>query len=252
MLKFSAVLLVALLAGCSLTRSGEDPVQVRLNDLDARLAKLERIMSNQTLLDMAQHQDALQADLRTLRGQVDELQNSVDAMRKQQRDLYADLDRRMGGAGGAGVPAAPAAPGLVAPGAAPSGGAASAEQAAYVQAFEALKSSNYAASIAGFKQYLASYPTSDLADNAQYWLGEAYYVTRDYDNAEVAFRAVGERWPNSRKAPDALVKLGFTQFELKHFSQARATLTLVTQRYPETEAARLAADRLKRLPTDAQ
>jgi len=249
MLKFSAALIFAMLAGCSLTRSGEDPVQVRLNDLDARLAKLERIMSNQTLLDMAQHQDALQADLRTLRGQVDQLQNSIDAMRKQQRDLYADLDRRVGGGGGA---APPAAPGPVAPSAAPSSAAASAEQAAYVQAFEALKSSNYAASIAGFKLYLASYPTSDLADNAQYWLGEAYYVTRDYDNAEVAFRAVGERWPNSRKAPDALVKLGFTQFELKHFSQARATLTLVTQRYPDTEAARLAGDRLKRLPTDAQ
>jgi tol-pal system protein YbgF len=249
MLKFSAVLLVAMLAGCSLTRSGEDPVQVRLNDLDARLAKLERIMSNQTLLDMAQHQDALQSDLRTLRGQVDQLQNSVDAMRKQQRDLYSDLDRRMGGAGGA---APLVAPGPVAPSAAPSSAATSAEQAAYVQAFEALKSSNYAASIAGFKQYLASYPTSDLADNAQYWLGEAYYVTRDYDNAEVAFRAVGERWPNSRKAPDALVKLGFTQFELKHFSQARTTLTLVTQRYPDSEAAHLAADRLKRLPTDSQ
>src|ERR1700685_854783 len=153
MLRLSAALLMVMLAGCSLTRSGEDPVQVRLNDLDARLAKLERIMSNQTLLDMAQHQDALQADLRTLRGQVDQLQNSVDAMRKQQRDLYADLDRRMGAAGGAGGAGVPAAPGPVAPSAAPSGGATSAEQAAYVQAFEALKNSNYAASIAGFKQY---------------------------------------------------------------------------------------------------
>jgi tol-pal system protein YbgF len=246
MLRLSAALLVVLLAGCSLTRSGEDPVQVRLNDLDARLAKLERIMSNQSLLEMAQNQDALQAEVRTLRGQVDELQNSTEAMRKQQRDLYGDLERRMAGAA-----AAPAASAPAQPSGTPSG-AGSAEQAAYVQAFGALKSSNYAASIAGFKQYLATYPTSDLADNAQYWLGEAYYVTRDYDNAAVAFRAVGERWPNSRKAPDALVKLGFTQFELKNFAQARTTLTLVTQRYPDTEAAHLAADRLKRMPADAQ
>ena len=119
-----------------------------------------------------------------------------------------------------------------------------------MQAFEALKNANYAAAIAGFKQYLASYPTSDLADNAQYWLGEAYYVTRDYDNAAVAFRAVGERWPNSRKSADALLKLGFTQYELKHYSEARVTLTQVTQRYPDTDAARLAAERLKRLPPD--
>jgi tol-pal system protein YbgF len=243
MLKFSAVLLVVMLAGCSLTRSEEDPVQVRLNDLDARLTKLERIISNQSLLDMAQHLDAVQADVRTLRGQVDELQNGSEAMRKQQRDLYADLDRRMAEHGGA-APVVGQAGGSA-------GGSASAQQAAYAQAFDALKNANYAVAITGFKQFLASYPTNDLADNAQYWLGEAYYVTRDYDNAAVAFRAVGERWPNSRKVPDALVKLGFTQYELKRYSEARATLTQVTQRYPDSDAARLATDRLKRLPPDA-
>jgi len=243
MLKFSAVLLLGLLAGCSLTRSEEDPVQVRLNDLDARLTKIERIMSNQSLLDMAQHLDAVQAEVRTLRGQVDELQNGTEAMRKQQRDLYADLDRRLAERGAVAPAGGPA-------GASPASGG-SAQQAAYVQAFEALKSANYAVAITGFKQYLANYPTSDLADNAQYWLGEAYYVTRDYDNAAVAFRAVGERWPNSRKAPDALLKLGFTQHELKHYAEARAALTQVTQRYPDSDAARLATERLKRLPPDA-
>jgi tol-pal system protein YbgF len=246
MLKLSAGLTVVMLAGCSLTRSGEDPVQVRLNDLDARLTKIERIMSNQSLLDMAQHLDAVQAEVRTLRGQVDQLQNGSEAMRKQQRDLYADLERRMAERG-----AAASVAGAGAPSGAPGGGAATTEQGAYVQAFEALKNANYAAAITGFKQYLASYPTSDLADNAQYWLGEAYYVTRDYDNAAAAFRAVGERWPNSRKAPDALLKLGFTQYELKQRAEARATLTQVMQRYPGSEAARLAAERLKRLPPDA-
>jgi tol-pal system protein YbgF len=248
MLKVSAALLALVLAGCSLTRSEEDPVQVRLNDLDARLAKLERIMSNQSLLDMAQHLDAVQTDVRTLRGQLDELQNGSDAMRKQQRDLYTDLDRRLAergpGAATAGQPGASAT--------APAGSAAGSDQAAYVQAFEALKNGNYGASIAGFKQYLANYPTGNLADNAQYWLGETYYVTRDYDNAAVAFRAVGERWPNSRKAPDALLKLGFTQYELKQSAEARATLTQVTKRFPDSEAAKLAAERLKRLPPDGQ
>jgi tol-pal system protein YbgF len=248
MLKMAAVALAVMLAGCSLTRSEEDPVQVRLNDLDARLAKLERIMANQSLLDMAQRLDAAQADLRTLRGQMDELQNGSEATRKQQRDLYADLERRLAERTAAAPPAGPTAVGGTQTGTAAAGG----EQAAYVQAFEALKNQNYAVSIAGFKQYLASYPTSDLADNAQYWLGEAYYVTRDYDNAATAFRAVGERWPNSRKAPDALLKLGFTQYELKHYAEARTTLTLVTTRFPDSEAAKLAAERVKRLPPDAQ
>jgi tol-pal system protein YbgF len=246
MLKLSAALLVVLLAGCSLTRSGPDPVQVKLDDIDARLAKLERVMANQSLLEMAQTQDALQADIRTLRGRVDELQNSIDQTRKQQHDLYADLDRRLGNGGSGSTAPSGAAP---AAGAAQSSASASPDQQAYVQAFEALKNQNYPGAISGFRQYLTSYPTSDLADNAQYWLGEAYYVSRDYDNAAVAFRAVGDRWPNSRKAPDALLKLGFTQYEQKKYSDARTTLTQVTQRYPNTDAARLAQDRIKRLPS---
>jgi tol-pal system protein YbgF len=243
MLKFGAVLLVVLLAGCSLTRSGPDPVQVKLDDIDARLTKIERVMSNQSLLQMAQTQDALQTDVRTLRGRVDELQNSIEQMRKQQHDLYADLDRRMGSGGAAAAPAPSSSSAT-----ASAGSAASPEQQAYVQAFEALKNQNYPAAISGFKQYLTSYPTSDLADNAQYWLGEAYYVSRDYDNAATAFQAVGERWPNSRKAPDALLKLGYTQYEQKHYAEARATLAQVTQRYTGSDAARLAGERIKRLP----
>jgi tol-pal system protein YbgF len=240
MLKLSAALLTVMLTGCSLTRSEEDPVQVRLNDIDARLSKLERIMSNQSLLDMAQHLDSVQADVRTLRGQVDELQNGSEAMRKQQRDLYADLDRRLAERSAAGSGSASGVPSTSAAG-----------QGAYAQAFEALKSGNYGAAIAGFRLYLANNPTGELADNAQYWLGETYYVTRDYDNAAMAFRAVGERWPNSRKAPDALLKLGFTQYELKQYAEVRVTLTQVTKRFPDSEAAKLAAERLKRLPPEA-
>jgi tol-pal system protein YbgF len=246
MLKLSVALLAVMLAACSLTRSEEDPVQVRLNELDVRVTKIERILSNQSLLDMAQHLDAVQADVRTLRGQVDELQNGSEAMRKQQRDLYTDLDHRLAERGAAGTSGQSGA------GAVPAGSASGGEQTLYTQAFEALKSGNYGASIAGFKQYLANYPSSDLADNAQYWLGETYYVTRDYDNAAVAFRAVGERWPNSRKAPDALLKLGFTQYELKQHADARATLTQVTKRFPDSEAAKLATERLTHLPPDAQ
>ena len=137
-------------------------------------------------------------------------------------------------------------------GAAASGSGASADaQSAYNAAFEKLKAGNYAGAIAGFQSFMKNYPTSDLNDNAQYWIGEAHYVTRDFEHAAQAFRAVGERWPNSRKAPDALLKLGFTQIEQKHMTDARATLALVVQRYPGGDAARFAAERLQRLPPEA-
>ncbi len=124
----------------------------------------------------------------------------------------------------------------------------STEQAVYSQAFDALKAGSYSVAIAGFKDFMGTYPTSPLAENAQYWLGEAYYVNHDYDAAAGAFRTVLKKWPDSRKAPDALLKLGYTQYAQKQYPAAKATLTDVTQKYPGTDSAKLAADRLKRIP----
>lgn len=242
-LALAAVTAIASLAGCSLTPSEEDPVQVKLRDLDARLARIER--ANEGLLSIAQRLDANEADVRALRGQIDELQNSSEALRKQQRDLYSDLDKRIGAG------AAPPSGGTYG-GTSGGAGTAGGEQAAYSQAFDALKSANYGGAISGFQQFLSTYPSSDMADNAQYWLGEAYYVTRDYEKAATAFRTVGERWPQSRKSADALLKLGFTEYELKRYSEARNTLTDVTRRFPGTDAARLASDRLQRMPATAR
>lgn len=231
----AVALIAAVLAACVSVPPEEDPVQIRLNDIDSRMQRIERVVSNQSLLDIAQRIDAVQADLRTLRGRIEELENATEALRKQQRNFYADLDGRLkaveSGASGGGA----------------GGGGSGDEQAAYTQAFDALKAGRYPESISGFRQFLATWPSSSLADNAHYWLGEAYYVTRDYPSALAAFQDVLTRSPDSRKAPDALLKLGFTQFEMKRQSEARATLTEVTRRYPGSEAARLAAERLRRM-----
>lgn len=285
----SALLAGTLIAGCASTPAPDDPVQLKLNDLDSRLTRIERIISNQSLVDLAQHLDSVQTDVRQLRGRIEELEYKNDALRKQQRDLYSDLDKRLagagaGGAGAAGGSGSPAsgvanstdAAGVAAAGASGSAGAGGAgaapspssgaagtasvgaaagagnnvgtaeEQTVYGQSFDALKAGSYSVAITGFKDFLTSYPSSPLAENAQYWLGEAYYVTRDFDGASSAFRNVLQKWPDSRKAPDALLKLGYTQLEQKKIADGRATLQLVVQRYPNTDAAKLATERLQR------
>ena len=83
-------------------------MQIKLRDLDTRLARIERVMNNQSLLDLANQGESLRNELRAMHNDVDVLNNSVEANRKQQRDLYADLDRRMKtleahGAAGAGA-----------------------------------------------------------------------------------------------------------------------------------------------------
>lgn len=260
----------ALLAGCA-TNPAEDPLQIKLNDFDSRLGRVERVVSNQSLVDMSRRLDTLEAQLRELRGTTEVLQNGSEALRKQQRDLYADLEKRIAKLeaamqGGGAASGAPASAGTTAEAGGAVAGAATAapatthgaegaepttpvdDQAAYARAFDQLKSGEYRAAVTQFQSFMKTYPQSSLLDNAQYWIGEAYYVTRDYDLAAKAFRAVGERWPSSRKAPDALLKLGYTQYEQKRLADARATLSDVVQRYPGTDAARLAAERLQKLP----
>lgn len=243
-LRLLAIAAGSVLVGCAVAPE-EDPVQIRLNDIDNRVQRIERVLTNQSLLELSQRIDGLQADLRAIRGEVELLQNQTEGGKNQTRNLYSDLDRRIAALetlGGVAPGSASAA--AVAPSAA---GPAQGEQAAYDAAFNALKSSDYPKAISGFKGFVATYPDSPLASNAQYWLGEAYYVTREYQSAIDAFQKVTTGWPDSRKAPDALVKIGFTQAALGRNGDARATLEDVARRYPGTEAAQLATERLKRL-----
>jgi len=185
----------------------------------------------------------------SLRGEVELLQNQSEGGKAQSRSLYGDLEKRIAALetlGGVGAPGAGPAAGSALPSA--GGVAAGSEQALYDSAFNALKGADYPKAIANFRAFLTSYPTSPLASNAQYWLGEAFYVTREYDAAVQAFRKVVTDWPDSRKAPDALVKVGFTQAAQGKNAEARTTLEDVARRFPGTEAAQLASERLKRLP----
>ena len=249
--RYFAATAALLLSACA-TNPADDPVQIKLNDVDARLGSVERVVSNQSLVDMARRIDALETQLRELRGSVDVLEKGGETAHKSQRDLYADLDKRLAALEG-GLHATPGAAeptGFAGNSAAAAGSTAGEDQAAYNSAFEQLKGGRYGDAILAFKNLMDHYPSSALLDNAQYWIGEAYYVTRDYEHAAAAFRAVGERWPASRKASDALLKLGYTQFEQKHLTEARATLKQVVERFPDSDAARLAQERLQKLPAE--
>lgn len=256
-------------AGCASTPPEEDPVQIKLKDLDTRLSRVDRVISNQSLLELANQVDALRSDVRTLHNDVDVLSHNLELSRKQQRDLYADLDRRLkifearGGAGTSGAAAAGgagpseaagAAAGSAVSGGAPgpetAGGAEGADKGVYQAAFDLLKDAQYDRAISSFQNFLATYPTSSLADNAQYWLGEAFYVNRQFREALTAFQRVVDKYPTSRKLPDALLKIGFCDYEMKEYSAARAVLSQVATQFPDAPAARLAQQRLDKMTAE--
>jgi tol-pal system protein YbgF len=236
------------MAGCAGTPPEEDPVQIKLKDLDTRLGRIERVVANQSLLDLANQNEAMRADLRAMHNDIDQLTNKLETSRKEQHDLYADLDRRMKaleGRGGGGSAAGAGEAGAAGAGAAGSSAASDTDdKAAYQAAFDLLKNSQFDAAIAAFQKFLLSFPDSTLADNAQYWLGEANYVNKAFPAAQAAFQKVVDKFPQSRKVPDALLKIGYCQYELKDFDAARRTLSKVTTQFPDSPSGHLAQQRL--------
>jgi tol-pal system protein YbgF len=255
---FGAACLAASLSGCASTPSDEDPVQIKLKDLDARLARIEKVMSNQSLLEISNQIEALRADVRAMHNDVDVLSNSLEASRKQSRDLYVDLDQRVKNLEARGG-AASTAPGAAAAAArSAASGSAGAEQTnsnpddapRYQAAFNLLKDGQYDKAIDAFQKFLLDYPASSLSDNAQYWLGEAYYVNRAFSDAESAFQRVVDKYPQSRKLSDALLKIGYCRYELKQWDSAKSVLTQLVSQYPDTPAGRLAQQRLDKMAAE--
>ena len=247
---------------------------------------------NEQLMDLVLKVQQLQDEIRMLRGQLDEQKYELENVKRRQRDQYLDLDQRIGElgegapaaqpalgataqpvvtpeAGPAAVQTAPAqaAPevteradrpsdvvALGTPQAATSTAAATpeAQQAAYDEAFQALKELRYADAATNFQSFLDSYPDSELAGNAQYWLGESYYVTRNYEIALDAFEALVKDYPDSTKRSAGLLKIGFTHYELAQYDQARAALEQVQREFPNTSEARLAESRLRSMRLEGQ
>jgi tol-pal system protein YbgF len=115
----------------------------------------------------------------------------------------------------------------------------------YRAAVELVKTGRHEEAVTALRTFLRSYPRHDYADNAQYWLGEAYYAQKDYPHALVEFRATIETYPRGNKVPDALLKVGYCYQALGQTEKARAVLEQVVNLYPKTEPAALAAKRLE-------
>lgn len=151
---------------------------------------------------------------------------------------------------GAAAPQAPARPNPTGIPALPSpetiGGS---ERDLYSRGFELLKDRKYEESKTAFNELLRRYPQGEFADNARYWLGETYYVLRDYPAALAEYDRLVQLNPGSPKVPGALLKIGFIQYEQKDYAQAKQTLEQVVRRYPNSTEARLARSRLERIGT---
>jgi tol-pal system protein YbgF len=215
----------------------------RIENLELRMEAIERQIQNQGLLEMSRQIESLTAELRRLRGEFEQVQHELERARAQQRDQYVDLDTRLKAA----ETALTAAPATGVPGVPGAPGATGSPEADYQAAFNLLKAGKYEEAATALQSFVAAYPQHELASNAQYWLGEAHYVRRNYAEALAAFEGVVQNYPNARKMPDALLKAGYCQLELRRTGPARASLNRLVQQFPDSSAAGEARTRLQRL-----
>lgn len=131
------------------------------------------------------------------------------------------------------------------PGAAPATGRlAAAPQAAssagarqqYEAAYNQLLQQNYPAAESGFAEFMQRFPTDELAPNAQFWLGETYFVRSQWDSAAAAFLKVAQNYGRSDKAPDSLAKFAMSMERKGNKQAACRALSELNTRYPNPPA----------------
>ena len=253
------------------------PVLLADKATDARLESIERKLDSRGLLEMLSRVEQMQRDIQQLRGDIEVQTHTLKDIQRRSREQYLDIDRRLqqletGQAGAPPVdptaigmpvtviPPATQAPPVMTPTPVPEPqrvplqtappAVQAGERAEYEQALAILREGRYDEATQAFNRFLASYPSSSYSDNASYWLGETYYVTRDFDRALATFKRLTENYPNSPKAPDSFLKTGYIYYEKQDWPAARQALDTVISGYPGTTAARLAADRLQRMKKD--
>ncbi len=254
--------------------------------LDVRVEHLERLMSSQKQLDFLYRLKQLQKENQELRSLLEEQANEIRQLKQQQRQLYQDMDRRLGqGAGVSQVPLSrtePAGQEKTSPpvevvekstvkpsnyeqtrqlSSKPVSASGSqkpqaavrqlkerqAEQKAYQEAYDELRAHRYNAAREAFSQFIEQYPHGRYAHIAQYWIAESSYAQRDYEQAIADYQRLLDVYPFGPKKVEAELKKAYSYYELGKKDQTRKTLEQLLRQYPDTTEAGQARRLLKKL-----
>lgn len=114
----------------------------------------------------------------------------------------------------------------------------------YDQATSDLTQGRYGLALQGFREFLRHFPTAELADNAQYGIGECFFAQAKFDSAAAEYARVDETWPQGDRVPAALYKLALSQDNMGQADKARKTLQALMKRFPQSGESQLARERL--------
>jgi tol-pal system protein YbgF len=233
-------------------------------DVRARLARMEQTQAaaqqavdevNRKLGDSSS--TVSREDFGDLESRVSQIREGLSTNGQQMADLGRRVDQlsvEVRDRGAARVPPPPTYTQPTEPGAAPApagdAGAAAAlpdPQSLYNTAYADYSKGNYALAISGFEEYRTKFPTSPLADNAMYWIGECQFSQGAFPEAIAAFDRLLAAHPDSEKAAAANLKKGLAFLEQNDVRRAIVQLRYVVSEYPQSDEAKIARDKLTSL-----
>jgi tol-pal system protein YbgF len=228
-----------------------DALKTVTTKIDESSAATRKGFADQKLLS-----DAAAGDLRVLREKLDEtnvrltsLSQDVDGLREiipQSAPVTmmpaVPVDPNAPPPPG-GAPAAAATAPTPAP-VVPAGGTGMTPRRLYDTAYADYTAGQWSLAVQGFETYLKTYPKSDLADDAQYYVGESYSGDSKFREAVAAYERVIRDYPQSDILPEAWYKVGNTYERLAQPDRARAAYETAVKLFPETDAGRLSKQRL--------
>lgn len=227
-----------------------------LRDLRRKVEEVygERNRVNKQLADQGAEMSALQREVAALRGQVETMTQrggGTEDIRRNQAQMRQELEalrravEQLGGAVGPAGPTGPQPPSLL-----PSQPTAQVEKAdeLYKMAMTRFEEGDTAKAREGFQGIVSRFPQSEIADNAQFWLGECYFREGNFKQAILEYEKVISQYPKSPKVPAALFKQGMAFEKLGDLESARYLYNKVIKDYPDSEQARMADVRLRNIP----
>jgi tol-pal system protein YbgF len=207
--------------------------------------------------------DSLAGDIRVVREKLDETNVRLTSL-SQDVEGVRDLIPQMSAAAAAAVPGpegTAAAPAGSVPGVPPAPGTTTAPvtttppvnptgttpRRLYETAYADYTAGQWSLAVQGFETYIKTYPKSDLADDAQYYIGESYAGDSKFREAAAAYEKMIRDYPNSDQLPEAWYKVGISYDRLNQVDKAREAFEYVVKAYPDSDAGRLARQNLDRL-----
>ena len=196
--------------------------------------------------------DTMSTQVQGLSDNLEEIKSRIGKLNQQLVDLQnsvQSIDARLAGGSptipsGGGAPAPGPGSGSAAPPSGPGGPAPSADTL-YSNGLRDLTGGKYDLAKSEFQDYLKYYGDTDLASNAQFWLGEIAYAQKDYEGAVQAYDKVINNYPKSFKLVPAHLKKGMALLELGQKNSGIKELREIVKRYPGTEEERRARAKLK-------